>query len=154
MAFCDAVAYVLFPRCPAERARSVRRRASDVRNNGRGLGQVGPISGIAGIEQGRCTKEGTKHSCLRNSWQRTLREFGAMSRQTYTFEERSGRKPSIMRAMSRFQRKASPNAKIYHTLGGLEAQYSAPREAQSGEEQFRARSGVRNVGMRTVNVGH
>lgn len=59
-----------------------------------------------------------------------------------------------MRAMSSFRRKASPNAKIYPTLAGLEAQYSAPREAQSGEEQFRARSGVRNVGMRTVNIGY
>ena len=34
--FWDAVAYLFFPRCPAERARSLRRRAQDVRNNGRG----------------------------------------------------------------------------------------------------------------------
>lgn len=155
MAFWDAVAYVCFPRCPAERARSVRRRAKDVRDNGRG-----PRAGE--VEQwDRWDKTRPLHK--RGNGAFVPEEFVANDTKRIRSNDeadihirgdRSGRKPSQKRAVPSSQWKACPNAKAYHTPGGIEAQYSAPREAQSGGEHIGARNGARNVGMSTVNVGH
>lgn len=151
MAFWDAVVYLLFPRCPAERARSLRRRAKDVRNNGRGP-RAGEIEQWDRWDKTRPSHKRGKGAFVPEDFvTRDVKRMSTDAAEKDNRGGRSGRERYKKKAMPRSERRATPNAKAHQTPSGVKAQSPTPKEARDGGGQIEAWSGG---ALSTVNVGH
>ena len=155
MSFFDAVAYLFFPRCPAEQARSLRQRAQDVRNNGQGP-RAGEVAQWDRWDETRPLHERGRAAFVPE---------GFVARDTEGVRSIDEAERKVRRGRSG-RKRCSSNSKPFGRQTGSRKKAAMPipetcsaRNARShrkrgGEELSEARSGAPNGSTNTVDVGH